>query len=181
MDHPIYRLAAVPAGRFTPKKVMNSVSHLLDEYIPWMRSDSCGTLCATGSVRCSVSGICSWLLFPGVLVVGASLSNLSVAGAQTNANQREVVTATSSESLGQNRGAYYALVIGIANYQHLPKLVTPVSDANEVEKILRVTYGFKTQFLPDATRDQILEALDHDRRTLGVDDSLLIRDLGGGP
>ncbi len=127
-----------------------------------------------------MSGICSWLLFPGVLVVGASLSNLSVAGAQTNANQREVVTATSSESLGQNRGAYYALVIGIANYQHLPKLVTPVSDANEVEKILRVTYGFKTQFLPDATRDQILEALDHDRRTLGVDDSLLIYYAGHG-
>jgi uncharacterized caspase-like protein len=72
------------------------------------------------------------------------------------------------------------LVIGVANYQHLPKLTTPVNDANEIEKILRVSYGFKTELLREATRDQILETLDRDRRTLGVDDSLLIYYAGHG-
>jgi len=126
-----------------------------------------------------MSRICSWLLLPGVLVVGAGLSNLSVVCAQAKLSQRQV-TATPSDSLGRDRGTYYALVIGIANYQHLPKLITPVSDASEVEKILRVTYGFRTQFLPDATRDQIIEALDSDRRKLGADDSLLIYYAGHG-
>jgi uncharacterized caspase-like protein len=125
-----------------------------------------------------VSRICSWLLLPGLLFAGEILSNPSVVFAQTGLKRE--VTATPSESLDRRRGNYYALVIGIANYQHLPKLITPVSDANEVEKVLRVTYGFKTQALPDATRDQILEALDHDRRTLGVDDSLLIYYAGHG-
>jgi uncharacterized caspase-like protein len=130
------------------------------------------------SLGCSVSRICGWLLLPCLLVADASLSNLSVIFAQTNLKRE--VTATPSESPGQSRGNYYALVIGIANYQHLPKLITPVSDAKDVENILRVAYGFKTQALPDATRDQILEALDHDRRTLGVDDSLLIYYAGHG-
>ncbi len=130
---------------------------------------------------CSVSRIRNWPLSLSALVVSALLSNLPVVLAQTKAGQRQVVpTTSSSELLGQSPGVYYALVIGIANYHYLPKLGTPVSDASEVEKILRVTYGFKTQFLPDATRDQILEALDNDRRKLGADDSLLIYYAGHG-
>src|SRR5689334_1406137 len=82
--------------------------------------------------------------------------------AQNAARQRQVADSEQSaaESLGQNRGTYYALIIGIANYQHLPTLKTPVRDAVEVEALLRETYGFKTQLLSDATRDQIIEALD---------------------
>ena len=126
-----------------------------------------------------MSRICSWFILPSILIASANLSNLSVVFAQTNPNRREV-TATPSESLGSGRGAYYALVIGIANYHHLPKLRTPINDATEVEKTLRVTYGFKTQFLPDATRDQIIEALDNHRRKLSADDSLLIYYAGHG-
>src|SRR5258708_29612646 len=124
----------------------------------------------------------NWPLFLSTIAASVLLSNLPVVLAQTKASQRQVVpeTTSSSEVVEQGGGAYYALVIGIANYQHLPKLITPVSDAGEIEKALRLTYGFKTQFLPDATRDQILTALDHDRHTLGENDSLLIYYAGHG-
>jgi hypothetical protein len=136
---------------------------------------------ALKTVPCAVIRICVWLLVPGVLVLGARLINLPAVCAQANSKQREVVVGTPpQESLGQSRGAYYALVIGVANYQHLPTLTTPVNDAKEIERILRDSYGFKTQLLPEATRDQILDALDRDRRSLGVDDSLLIYYAGHG-
>src|SRR5260370_40478882 len=118
----------------------------------------------------------NWPIVLSTVAASALLSNLPVVLAQTKASQRQVVpeTTSSSEVVDQGGGAYYALVIGIANYQHLPKLITPVSDAGEIEKTLRLTYGFKTQCRPDATRDQILEALDHDRHTLSENDILLI-------
>jgi len=116
------------------------------------------------------------------LMLGVLLTNLSTMFAQSAHDQRQVapLTSSSSELLANNHGTYYALVIGIANYQHLPKLVTPVNDAAEVEKILRDTYGFHTQLLSDATRDQIIEALDKDKHNLGPDDSLLIYYAGHG-
>src|SRR5205807_6530264 len=110
---------------------------------------------------CSMNWIRNWPLLLSTVAASALLSNLPVVFAQTKASQRQVVpeTTSSSEVVEQGGGAYYALVIGIANYpKPMPKLITPVSDANEVEKILRVSYGFKTQLLPDATRDQILTA-----------------------
>ena len=128
-----------------------------------------------------MSRIRDWSLSLSALAVSALVAIPVIAFSQTNSGQRQVVPKTSSsESLGQSPGTSYALVIGIANYHYLPKLITPVSDASEVEKILRDTYGFKTQFLPNATRDQILEALDNDRRKLGSDDSLLIYYAGHG-
>src|SRR5258708_17708599 len=130
-----------------------------------------------------MSKIRNWSFFLSALAASALLSSLAVVFAQTKASQRQVVpeTTSSSEVVEQGGGAYYALVIGIANYpKPMPKLITPVSDANEVEKILRVSYGFKTQLLPDATRDQILTALDHDKHTLSENDSLLIYYAGHG-
>jgi len=125
----------------------------------------------------------NWPLVLSTVAASALLSSLPVVLAQTKASQRQVIpeTTSSSEVVEQGGGAYYALVIGIANYpKPMPKLITPVSDANEVEKILRVSYGFKTQLLPDATRDQILTALDHDKHTLSENDSLLIYYAGHG-
>jgi hypothetical protein len=56
----------------------------------------------------------------------------------------------------KQHGAYYALVIGIKNYQSLPKLETPVNDANAVAEVLRQRYGFEVNLLLDASRHQIL-------------------------
>jgi len=116
------------------------------------------------------------------LNLGALLTSLSMMFAQGITVQRQVapVTSSSSELMANNHGTYYALVIGIANYQHLPKLATPVNDATEVEKILRDTYGFHARLLLDATRDQIIEALDKDKHSLGPDDNLLIYYAGHG-
>jgi hypothetical protein len=77
-------------------------------------------------------------------------------------------------------GHYYALVIGINNYQHLPKLGTAVQDAQALASILREQYGFQTTILVDATRDQILKALNDYRHNLDENTSLLIYYAGHG-
>jgi uncharacterized caspase-like protein len=128
-----------------------------------------------------MSRVRDWSLSLSALAVSVLVANPAIAFSQTKPDQRQVVlTPSSSESLGQSPGAYYALVIGIADYQYLPRLKTPVNDANDVEKVLRESYGFKTQLLPNATRDQVIGALDHDQRTLGPNDSLLIYYAGHG-
>jgi hypothetical protein len=80
----------------------------------------------------------------------------------------------------QAQGHSYALVIGVDNYQQFPRLDTPGNDAADVAKILGSEYGFDVQQLANATRDQILLALDRYRSSLGDDDSLLVYYAGHG-
>ena len=80
----------------------------------------------------------------------------------------------------QGQGHYYALVIGINDYAQYNKLETPKDDATAVAKTLREGYGFSVEQLSDATRDQILGALDHYRGSLGENDSLLVYFAGHG-
>ncbi|MCL5978219.1 MAG: SUMF1/EgtB/PvdO family nonheme iron enzyme [Nitrospirae bacterium] len=75
---------------------------------------------------------------------------------------------------------YYAIVIGNNNYRHLPKLKTAVTDATEVEKILKSLYGFKTKLLLNATRKDILSTVNDFRKQLGANDNLLIYYAGHG-
>lgn len=77
-------------------------------------------------------------------------------------------------------GNYYALVIGIQNYQHLPKLQTYIRDAIVVAQVLEQNYGFVFEKLPDATRRDILLSLSKFRRTLSADDNLLVYYAGNG-
>ena len=79
-------------------------------------------------------------------------------------------------------GPYYALVIGNNDYRgpHIPKLVTAVNDANSVAQLLRDRYGFNTQILLNATRDQIFTALVGYRKTLSDNANLLIYYAGHG-
>src|ERR1700683_2397348 len=53
-----------------------------------------------------------------------------------------------------DNGAYYALVIGIDQYQHWPALRTAVDDARAIDNVLRDRYGFQSTLLVDgaATR-----------------------------
>ena len=80
------------------------------------------------------------------------------------------------------KGAYYALVIGVDRYQHLPVLKTAANDASAVEEVLRKRYGFETRLLVDAqaTRAGIVNALSRYRQTLTENDSLLIYYAGHG-
>jgi uncharacterized caspase-like protein len=87
---------------------------------------------------------------------------------------------TSPRPLEVNFGKYYALVIGINNYRYLPKLETAVSDAESVANLLEERYGFKTVKLIDASRYQILLALNNLREKLTKNDNLLIYYAGHG-
>jgi uncharacterized caspase-like protein len=78
------------------------------------------------------------------------------------------------------RGGYYALVIGIKNYQSLPKLETPLDDATAIAEVLRQRYGFEVNLLLDASRHQILSALADYRRKLQQNDNLLLYFAGHG-
>jgi len=77
-------------------------------------------------------------------------------------------------------GNYHAVVIGNNDYQRLPALNTAVSDAKAVDQVLRTRYGFKTRLLLNASRYQILSALNEMREHLGPQDNLLIYFAGHG-
>ncbi len=77
-------------------------------------------------------------------------------------------------------GTYYALVIGNEAYARLPQLKTPVADARAIAAVLEKDYGFKVTTLTNATRYDILSALNTLRGKLTEKDNLLIYYAGHG-
>jgi hypothetical protein len=79
-------------------------------------------------------------------------------------------------------GNYYALVIGINRYQHLPQLKTAVNDARAVANVLKSQYGFQVTTLLDrqATRDDIVSHLNQLINGLDEDEHLLVYYAGHG-
>ena len=77
-------------------------------------------------------------------------------------------------------GNYHALVIGIDEYKHLPKLETAVRDAKAVAQVLEKDYGFKVRLLINPDRLGIIDAFDEYRESLGGKDNLLIYYAGHG-
>jgi uncharacterized caspase-like protein len=79
-------------------------------------------------------------------------------------------------------GNYYALVIGINIYQHMPQLKTAVNDARAVAKVLKNQYGFQVTTLLDrkATRSNIVSQLNRLINGLDEDEHLLIYYAGHG-
>nr|VFK53142.1 MAG: Caspase domain-containing protein [Candidatus Kentron sp. TUN]VFK53980.1 MAG: Caspase domain-containing protein [Candidatus Kentron sp. TUN]VFK56081.1 MAG: Caspase domain-containing protein [Candidatus Kentron sp. TUN] len=75
---------------------------------------------------------------------------------------------------------YHAMVIGIDNYHHLPKLKTAISDAKQVAKIFRDIYRYEVRLLIDASRSDIIETLSGYRRTLDQTDAFVIYFAGHG-
>lgn len=71
-------------------------------------------------------------------------------------------------------GNYHALVIGNSRYQHLPALATAEGDARAVADILRTRYGFEVDLRIDATRFDIMRALNDLRQKLTSKDNLLV-------
>ncbi|MBI5213502.1 MAG: caspase family protein [Nitrospirae bacterium] len=61
---------------------------------------------------------------------------------------------------------YYALIIGNNNYKHIRKLKTAITDARDVDKLLREKYAFKTKLLLDATRSDMLDSLNEMREKM---------------
>ncbi len=77
-------------------------------------------------------------------------------------------------------GEYHALLIGNNTYQKLPHLDTAINDAKGIAEVLQNQYGFKTKVLLDATRYDILKALNEYRKKLTDKDNLLIYYAGHG-
>jgi hypothetical protein len=77
-------------------------------------------------------------------------------------------------------GKYHALVIGINEYKHLPKLKTAVKDAEAVADVLKSDYGFDVNLLRNAKRSDVMDALDYYESNLGINDNLLIYYAGHG-
>ena len=81
---------------------------------------------------------------------------------------------------GVDFGRYHALVIGIEDYKHLPKLQTAVNDAVTVARVLKKEYGFKVTLLLDPDHGEVIDAFNEYREKLGPTDNLLIYYVGHG-
>ncbi|MCB2080755.1 MAG: caspase family protein [Novosphingobium sp.] len=81
---------------------------------------------------------------------------------------------------GVKFGNYHALVIGNNDFQHIPKLDTAVTDAQEIASLLKSRYGFRTTLLLNADRYALLSAINKLREELGEKDNLLIYYAGHG-
>lgn len=77
-------------------------------------------------------------------------------------------------------GRYHALVIGNGAYRNLPSLETARADADAVAAVLEDRYGFEVTLIRDATRYDILSALNEFRARLTDEDNLLIYYAGHG-
>ena len=77
-------------------------------------------------------------------------------------------------------GNYHALVIGNNDYKLLRPLKTAVADAREVARVLEQDYGFQVRLLVNATRYDMLAALNELREKLTEKDNLLIYYAGHG-
>jgi Caspase domain/Sel1 repeat len=77
-------------------------------------------------------------------------------------------------------GNYQALIIANKQYTYWPRLATPELDAKEAAAVLREKYGFKTTVLLNATRYDILRALNEARKDLTEKDNFLIYYAGHG-
>ena len=85
----------------------------------------------------------------------------------------------------QIAGQYWALIIGIDKYEHVPKLESAVNDAQGVRDVLRDRYGFRPDHVTElfdakATRQNIENALYRLARNVGKDDSVFIYYAGHG-
>ena len=77
-------------------------------------------------------------------------------------------------------GTYHGLVIGNDEYRLLPRLQTAVNDATDVARVLRERYAFKVTLLRNATRYDVMKALNELRERLTDKDNLLIYYAGHG-
>jgi hypothetical protein len=75
---------------------------------------------------------------------------------------------------------YYALIIGNDDYKFIRKLETAKNDAREIANVLKNVYGFKVTLLLDATRHDIVQAINDLRKDLRENDNLLVYYAGHG-
>jgi hypothetical protein len=100
--------------------------------------------------------------------------------ASSGAPSAEDAPAAEGAASSLTSGRYYALVIGINEYKQLPQLKTAESDAKAIAAILRDRLGFEVNLLLNATRGQIVGALNKYRQELDASANLVIYYAGHG-
>lgn len=107
--------------------------------------------------------------------------SLQLASIEVNAQPSETA-ASRALSAKLTNGKYYGLIIGINSYQNINKLKNAVNDAKVVDQILKENYGFENRVLleDEATRNNIMKALNDLRKKLTENDSLLVFYSGHG-
>ncbi len=118
---------------------------------------------------------------PAQSAIGAPVGHN--AEAAPSPQQRGFIAEAPANQSDLGPGGNYALVIGIDDYAApLPKLKTAVNDAQSFAALLSSKYGFQVTTLlnQDATRDKILAAITHFRKSLAENDSFLIYYAGHG-
>jgi formylglycine-generating enzyme required for sulfatase activity len=121
----------------------------------------------------------------GLVVFGAaSLLMVGLALAEKPKRGVAVVPQVAAGSLPIT-GDYWALIIGIDQYRHVPKLQSAVKDAQAVREVLVQRYGFGRDHVIElingqATREGIENALYQVRKKTGPNDSVFIYYAGHG-
>ena len=81
---------------------------------------------------------------------------------------------------GLKQGKRWLLAIGNQNYQSYPDLASSVDDAEALAEVFTKNYGFHAKVLRDASKLDLLLALDEIRRSAGADDDVVIFFAGHG-
>lgn len=101
----------------------------------------------------------------------------------TQSNRRVIINVDQSKSVSS--GKYHAIIISENNYfdEKFPDLIEPKNDADNLMSLLVSKYFFKSEDITrliDPTRANILDAIDQKRKTLSLDDNLIIFYAGHG-
>ena len=79
-----------------------------------------------------------------------------------------------------NFGKYYALIIGVEEYDNMSSLDTPVNDVDSIASLLEEKYGFTVEKVINANNISIMEAINNLNQQLKEEDNLLIFYAGHG-
>lgn len=93
---------------------------------------------------------------------------------------QEQSTATVTVAGDIEFGRYHALIIGLQSYHHWESLESPHSDARRLAEILTQQYGFDTTLVLDASKNQLMAAIDDLRKRVDENDNVLIYFAGHG-
>ncbi len=101
----------------------------------------------------------------------------------TQSNRGVIVNVDQSKSVSS--GKYHAIIISENNYfdEKFPDLIEPKNDADNLMSLLVSKYFFKSEDITrliDPTRANIFDAIDQKRKTLSLDDNLIIFYAGHG-
>lgn len=104
--------------------------------------------------------------------------------AQTRSISRVASTSANAPPMlsvdGARFGRYYALVVGVQNYDHIAPLTTPIADAEAIADVLQRRYGFQTTLLRNPDYYTLTGELARILSNRAPDDNVLIYYAGHG-